>query len=222
MVFNNLNSTVLRWCCALQSQVGTAKCQILKYYIAAVSFFECLCVCFLYLNKTKIKSSHLNLNYFISNERRSTFTLWMTHVAMESWPVFSSLFSWALNTTRCPSFITIIICHTYLVWSFHNSALSDHIAPRWPSTKVWKQFLVTVIFLCSTGVWHSNVPKLKLTPRQISASATMWGHTRLLICRSVLWAVYGLTGSLNSKGQRTTLTSEIMRRKWIKVWIDWL
>lgn len=125
----------------------------------------CLCVCFLYLDKTKDKSSRLNLTYFILNERTSFFTVLMPHarVAMESWTLFSSLFSRALNTTRCPSSIITIICHTDGL-IFHNSARSDQIAPRWPSTKVWKQFLFTVIFLRSTGVGHSNVPKLKLAP----------------------------------------------------------
>lgn len=107
---------------ALQSQIGTATFLILKHSIIVCLLVLCLCVCFLYLDKKKKqdKSSHLNLNYFILNERTSFFTVLMTHarVAMESWTLFSSLFSWALNTTRCPSFVITIICHTDLVWSF--------------------------------------------------------------------------------------------------------
>lgn len=72
-------------------------------------------------------------------------------------------------------------------------ARNDRVTPRWPLTKICKQFLFTVIFLCSTGVAHLAVPKLNLTPRQISPLATMWDQTWLLVCRSLLWAVYGLS-----------------------------
>lgn len=83
------------------------------------------------------------------------------------------------------------------------AARSDQIAPRWPSIKLCKQFLLTVIFPCSTGVGCLGMPKLKLT-RQISALTTIWYHTWLLVCQSLLRAVYGLAGGSNSKRQRTT------------------
>lgn len=70
--------------------------------------------------------------------------------------------------------------------------------------------------LCSTGVGHFAVPKLKLSLTDLSFGSYV--QADMAPCLSLnLRAANGLTGALNSKGPRTTLPSEVTDESEIKV-----
>lgn len=72
-----------------------------------------------------------------------------------------------------------------------STAFSDQVTPCWPLTKTCKQFLFTVISLCSTGVGHLALPKLKLALTNLSSCHNVGPHMApclSLTVRSCLWA----------------------------------
>lgn len=129
-----------------------------------------------------------------------------------------------MKPTSCPSFcITpawhpVHSLHKDLVWmliTVRHAAIKLPLVDLW--TKICKQSPLTLLFLCSTGVEHLDVPELKLASRQISPWATMCEQTWLLVCHSLLRAVYGLTDKVwIPRGKRRLWYREVMREKWSK------
>lgn len=93
------------------------------------------------------------------------------------------------------------------------TACSAQITPHWPSTEVCKQFLFTLIFLCSTGAGHLDMPKLKLT-----SNKSFFGHNVRPPCLSVtVRSCLCPHWRLEFQWAETTLSNEVMRLKWNKV-----
>lgn len=80
-----------------------------------------------------------------------------------------------------------------------------------------QQLQIHCHFHLGTGVELSDAPKLKLTFGESRLWPREWDHAGPLGCHSVLEAVYGLTGSLRCKEQRTNWTSKITNPNWLQV-----
>lgn len=179
--------------------------------------------CILYLNKTKDKLSLLNLNgngkeviLYSFDDACACCQGGLSFTNHSSQNVVLIFLSLKHSTFIIITWHPVHILHTDQIFTtLPGTQWSDH--PSLTFDKGMKAVPIHCHFPMQHRCWTLGRAKVKINPRQISAVATMWDHTWLLVCRSLLRGVYGLAGSLNSKGQRTTLTCEIMRRKWIKV-----